>query len=354
MPLWAFNNGIARFGLPLLGWSYRRAGQIASLRLNTNDKTSLYAVGNALLGIAATGLGGLGLSLIVDAYSEDVLGKKRNIRPLRFPTDANDIIGVQERLAKVGTFGIWGELINAAVNKGTGQGDNRLLSVDQRVVSMQAFQSVLRATSNLINQGGDADYRNVIRPVIGAIGGSGMLQYMQIMNHAFDFDNVESRVVKRINAENYLRVTGRDLGMNIRTGGGGYSTPTPITPWLARMEYAAYANDPIDFRVAWNGAKAEAKAAGKADPEDYVKKAFETRHPLRYVFAQVPSQREYRQVLANLDDRGKESVTEAVRLFNYYGGHIGLEPFQGSVKKDQPRVLSSPALLRARAMSMAY
>lgn len=353
MSLAAFNNNVVRFAVPLLGWSWRRALQVAEKGLDPNDQRSLKSVGTAMLGLAATGLGGLGLSLVVDAYQEDVIGKKRNIRALRFPTTGNDWLAIQERLNRIGTTGLWGELINSAVNVGTGQGDNRMLSVDQRVVALQSFQTLQRAIASFINQDFDPDYQHVVRPAIAALGGNGMLQYMQIANNAFDIDNVESRVVRRINAENYLRVAGRDLGMSIRTGGGSYNTPTPITPWIARMEYAAYANSPLEFREAYQGAVAEARAAGKPDPADYVKRAFETKHPLRYVFSATPSEREYREILANMDDRGQQSVTEAVRLFNYYGSHLGLSPFQGSAKKDQKRANPASAA-RARALALGF
>jgi hypothetical protein len=266
-----------------------------------------------LLGFVATGLGGLGLSLAVDAYQEDVVGKKRNIRALRIPTTGADWVAIQERLNRIGTTGLWGELINGAVNVGTGQGDNRMLSVDQRVVALQSFQSVQRAISAFI---------------------------------------VENRVVKRINAENYLRVTGRELGMSIRSGGAGYNTPTPITPWIARMEYAAYANNPSEFREMYQGAIEEAKKAGKSDPADYVKKSFETRHPLRYVFSVTPSERDYKEVINNLDDNGRDAVTDAVRLFNYYGAHLGLAPFSGSAKKDVKRAAGGDAAGRARALAL--
>jgi hypothetical protein len=354
MSLSAFNNNFIRFAVPLLGWAWRRSLQTAEKLggLDANDKRSLKAVGTGLLGFVATGLGGLGLSLAVDAYQEDVVGKKRNIRALRIPTTGADWVAIQERLNRIGTTGLWGELINGAVNVGTGQGDNRMLSVDQRVVALQSFQSVQRAISAFINQDFDPDYQHVVRPMIAAVGGNGMLQYMQIVNHAFDLDNVENRVVKRINAENYLRVTGRELGMSIRSGGAGYNTPTPITPWIARMEYAAYANNPSEFREMYQGAIEEAKKAGKSDPADYVKKSFETRHPLRYVFSVTPSERDYKEVLNNLDDNGREAVTDAVRLFNYYGAHLGLAPFSGSAKKDTKRAAGGDAAGRARALAL--
>lgn len=351
MPLAAFNNSILRFITPLLGWSFRRTAQLAGKRLDTQDQNSLRATSKALLGLAATGLGGLGISLVVDAYQEDLVGKKRNIRDLRVPTNLNDLIAIEERIARSGTLGLFGDLANTAVNVGTGQGDNRMLSVDQRVVALQSFQGLLSAVSNLVNQGFDPDYSHVVRPVFAALGGNGLLQYMQIANHAFDFDNVESRVVKRINASNYLRVVGRDQGMNLKKSSGGYATPTPTTPWIARMEYAAYANSPAEFREAYKGAVAEAKRVGKADPEDYVKKAFETRHPIRFVFAQVPSESEYRRMINSMDDTGRESVREAVRLFNYYGSFLGLNPFEGSTKKD--KAPSAADLLRSRERAMA-
>ena len=353
MPMAAFNNSLLRFITPLLGWSYRRTMQLIGKRLDAHDQKSLKSVSTALLGLAATGLGGLGISLVVDAYQQDIVGKKRNIRDLRVPQTADDFIAIQERIARSGTLGLFGDLVNAAVNVGTGQGDNRMLSVDQRVVALQSFQGLLNAVSSLINQDFDADYAHVVRPVIAALGGNGMLQYMQIANNALGLDNVESRVVKRINASNYLRVAGRDQGLNLRKTSGGYATPTSTTPWIARMEYAAYANDPADFRAAYRGAIAEAKRVGKPDPADYIKKSFETRHPVRYVFAQVPGERDYKRILSSMDETGQESVRDAVRLFNYYGTLLGLTPFEGSKKKDKQASPSGQAEARMRALSRA-
>lgn len=342
MPLAAFNSSLLRFISPLLGWAYRRTGQLIGKRLDAKDENSLRAASTAMLGLAATGLGGLAVSLVVDAYQEDLVGKKRNIRDLRIPTDVNDLIAIQERIARSGTLGMFGDLMNTAVNVGTGEGDNRMLSADQRIVALQSFQGLMRAVSSLVNQGGDADYSHVVRPMFAALGGNGLLQYAQIANHAFDIDNAESRVVKRINATNYLRVVGRDQGMDLKKSSGGYGTPTPTTPWIARMEYAAYANNPDDFRAAYKGAVAEAKAIGKPDPEDYIRKAFETRHPLRYVYATVPSETEYRKILGAMDEDGQVAVKDAIRLFNYYGAFLGLKPFEGSRKKDEAQ---SPAKL---------
>lgn len=351
MPLGAFNSSTVRFIAPLLGWSFRRSLQLFGKRLDANDRLSMTAMRNALLGLSATALGGLGVSLAAGAYQNDVLGKKQNIRDLRVPQNLNDLIAIEERLARTGTFGLFGDLVNSVVNTGTGQGDNRAFSVDQRVVALQSMQGLINAASSYINQDFDADYSHVMRPAIAAMGGNGLLQYMQIANRMFDFDNAESRLVKRINAQNYLRVVGRDLGMEMKKSSGGYATPTPITPWISRMELAAYANNPDDFRAARQGAIEEAKASGKPDPIEYVKRTFEGHHPLRNVFNTVPSVKEYRQILQNLDEDGQTDVKEAVRLFNHYGSFIGIQPFEGSAKKDQQNSPQGLAQAQIRALS---
>lgn len=344
MPLSAFNNSVLRFILPLLGWSFRRSLQIGALRLDESGKKSMASLSKGLVGLAAVAGGSLALSALIDDYQERILGKARNLRKLKgIPDTAQDWLAIVERTGRMGTTGLFGELANAAINVGTGQGDNRALSVDGRVLALNNIQSLIRAASSFINQDFNADYSHVVRPFITSIGGGGMLQYMQLANNAFGLDNVESRVTARINASNYLRVAGRELGLNIRAGQAGYGSPTPITPFIAAMEYAAYANDPAGFRSAFETAKAKAKGAGKPEPEDYVKRSFETRHPLRFVFQTVPSTAEYAQILGALNDNGREDVSTAVRLFNFYGAKLGLKPMEGR----EPKNKSSPSNLRS-------
>lgn len=351
MPLAAFNNSVLRFVLPLLGWSYRRALQVASLRLDTSGKNSMASLAKGLVGLAAISTGALGLSALIDDYQERILGKARNLRKLRgLPDTGEDWLAIVERLGRMGTTGLFGELINSAVNVGTGQGDNRALSADARVLALSNLQSLIRAASSFINQDFNADYSHVVRPFLTSIGGGGTLQYIQLANRAFGLDNVESRVTARINASNYLRVAGRELGLSIRTGQAGYGTPTPITPFISNMEYAAYANDPLDFRRAYLEAVTEAREAGKEKPEDYVKRSFESRHPLRFVFQTVPSEQEYRAILASLNDKGREDVATAIRLFNFYGGKLKIAPMQG--RKRQPGAKTSSAEARARALAL--
>ena len=42
---------------------------------------------------------------------------------------------------------------------------------------------------------------------------------------------------------------------------------------------------------------------------------------------------EYRRILATLNAHGAQDVSEAVRLFNYYGETIGIKEFEGKEEK---------------------
>ncbi len=48
-------------------------------------------------------------------------------------------------------------------------------------------------------------------------------------------DNQEARVVKRISVNNYLRVAGRQMDLDVRTGRGMTAIPNPIKPYVGQM-----------------------------------------------------------------------------------------------------------------------
>ena len=342
-PAAGFNNPWLRAALPLLGWSFARARQVAELRLNTEGRNEMKALIGGMAGLAVISGGGLALSALIDQYYERLLGKERNLRPLTGSSDPQQVaLSVLENLNRIGTFGMFGDLANTVFGEGGG-GDNRVISVDQRVVAISSAQSIMQAASSFMNQGFNADYAHVIRPFFGAIGGGAYIQYLQLANNALGLDNAEARITARINAQNYLRTVGRELQMDVRTNQGGYGVPTPITPYLTNMELAAYKNNSGDFQAAYAGAVAEAKRAGNPDPVDYVKRAFAGRNPLRSVFTTPPSEAEYSRLLANMPGSGREDVSQAVRLFNAYAVRIGAKPFDGRPEKQAPVQSFAPA-----------
>jgi hypothetical protein len=199
---------------------------------------------------------GLAVAWFRDRYDEELLNKKSNRQdPL------GSFTGMVDGLAWVGTFGVWGDIANSFLNRDT----QRPFSVDNRVYFVSSLLSAKSALQNWYEQG-SADYSTVYRPLLASLGGSGYLQYAQIMNNAMSLDNQEARVTARINATNYLRTVGRELNMDVRVSAGGEVLSTPMRPPMGQMVLAAYANDAVGFREAWREAIAVARGAEGTGP----------------------------------------------------------------------------------------
>lgn len=346
MPLGAYNNSVIKVLSPLLGWPFRRMMDVLSAGRTPEGKHDIATFGRGMAGISVLALGGLGVSALVSQYQQNLMGKKANLRPvLDAPNPKEFALGVMENLSRAGTFGLLGEIGNGMVNVGLG-GDNRtIISLDQRVVALSAMSGIQQAVSSWVNQG-QADYAHVVRPLAASMGVGGLLQYMDVANHVLGFDNFESRGVARINAQNWLRVVGRQLGLEVRQGAGGpggYS-PTPMSPALTKMEMAAYANDMADFHEAYVEAVAKAKEQGFDDPVAHVKAAFSARNPLRAVFATSPTRADYQRILSTLPGSGAQDVSEAVNLFNTFAEQIGARPFDGKIEKQKTESRNFTAL----------
>lgn len=353
MPAASYNNSLLRACAPLLTWSFRRARQIMDLRLDPEGRTNMKSLAYGFAGLSVMAGGGLALSGLLQQYYTSVVGKSTNIRPiLGEPSTKEEALAIMENLTRIGTVGMFGDIINSAFGEGGG-GDNRMVSVDNRVVAIESLNNIFSALQSWTNQG-QADYIHVVRPIMTSIGGGALLQYMEIANNALGLDNAEARQTARVNAENYLRVVGRQMELDVRKPDGGGANPTPTGPYLTQMELAAYLNSPGDFQKAWSQAVSQAKEDGKTDAADYVKRAFAARHPLRAVFKTPPSAAEYRELLANLPDSGRRDVSQAILLFNGYGAKLGLPAYDGKEEKkparlDEPLTRSNPYALRQSA-----
>ena len=356
-PISFFSNPILRMASPLLGWSVARMEQLSKAFREPTGERSWAALKAGMKMFAAILPVGLAYAWLMDQYDEDVTGKKSNLR--EFGQD-NNVLAAIEQLARVGTFGLAGDALNTVANYAAGSGDLRGISLDSRVLFMNSTLNAMASLSTVLHQQ-EATYATVYRGLFSALGGTGYLQYAQIMNNALSLDNAEARVTARINVGNYLRAAGRELGLDVRTGRGMASaTPTPIKPWVSEMVLAAYANDPAGFRAAYQRAVQAARDEKKPDPVDYVKRSFQSYHPLKSVFVTAPSEAEYRQILGALDDDGSQDVSEAVRLFNRYGATIGIPEFDGKEQKTKKsaatrsanRSFSLDDLRRASALSL--
>lgn len=343
-------NPILHLALPLVGWSIRQTASVARSFRGPKGELDLKSIQKGIIAFAALMGVSIAWSMLRDEYDEEILGKKANV----IGFGERPFLAVIDRMARVGQLGIAGDFINSFVNVDT----NRPFSVDSRVFAINSLKSAVGALVTWYRQG-EGTYASVWRPLAASLGGSGYLQNAQIINNLLGFDNPESRIAARINASNYLRAAGRELNLDVQTGRGMTAVPNKVSPWITEMVLAAYANDPIGFTRSFERAKQAAREEGKPDPTDYVKKAFTYRHPLRAVFRTPPTESGYQQLLRIMDEDGRRDVSQAVRLFNYYGSTIGVREYEGKAQKTASRRSAAPQLFTrddffSRATSLIY
>jgi hypothetical protein len=342
----AWTSSFARLVLPLWGWPIRRAMQVARLPFDSKDQFQLAVLGRGALALGVMAGAGLAMSLLADEYHEHIVGRKRNLRSVTSIPGALErgqfgevFLAMMENVNRAGTFGLWGEVLNTGINGLSGGGDNRTISFDQRVVMMNSMLQMSRALSSLAAQR-DIDYSSVVRPVAMSLGGNSALQYLQIGNNWLGLDNSEARFVERVDTQNRLRVAGRELGLEVRTGSAMSSVPSAVSPHIARMVLAAYAGDRTTFLAEWRKAVSEARElpAGAKDPVGYVRDSFAGRHPLKTVFRSI-GEDQYVRLLRHLDDDGRREVRDAVNRFNAYAESLDARAFAGTKPREaRPRL----------------
>lgn len=270
---------------------------------------------------------GLAYAWLRGQYDEKLLGKKSNVIPISGET--NLTTAMLDAFGRVGVFGMPGDFVNSVVNQDT----VRPFSIDTRVMFVSSLHGAAKAFSNWINQDGTADWQTVWRPMISTVGGSGYLQWADIINNQLSLDNAEARVTMRINATNNLRAAARGTGIEAKTSRMGDSTATPLKPWIGRMALASYANDPAGFRESWLQARQVALKVGRErnarfsvdEADKQVRSSFRSWHPFS-VLRVLPTQMQYTRLLNAMSSGGREAVMSAVRNFDHYAVLIGGNP----------------------------
>lgn len=339
-PSWMVTNPIGRTALPLVGWSMSQTASIG--RSFGKEISGEYAGFKKWMWKLAPILGvGLAYSFLSDWWDEEILKKKTN----RLSLDGDNVTAaLVDRMSASGVLGIAGDFANSFINVSTA----REFSIDSRVFAVSSFTGIFKALSTYYHQG-SATYATVGRPLLQAMGGSGAIQYLQVINGITGSDNQEARATARVNVNNWLRVTGRRLEMEVKTAKGGDFVPNRTTPYVRDMVLAAYANNYADFFEAYRKAVVTAREDKRENPEDYVKRAFQYQHPLKSVFKTVPGEKDYAALLREMPEGGRHDVTEAVNLFNRYGVALGLDPFTGQKSKPENPLFKRNALLKLDA-----
>lgn len=316
---WLSTTALGQIVNPLVGWALSKAFNDVSAFREPSGQLTLKGFRSALAALGMVLPVALAYALMRDWYDEDIIGRKQNVRDLGNVTNARDAyITMLDNLARVGTFGVFGEIGNSMFNPES----VRPISLDNRIFFVASTLNTFNALRTWAQQG-TADYATVGRPLAQALGGSGMLQYVDTLNHFFAADNAESRVIARTNVGNYLRVAGRELGMDVRTARGMAAMPTPTKPFVGQMVMAAYANDAAGFQQAYKSALEAAAAEGRtlSEAKDYVARSYQAYNPVRLVFRTPPNEAELNRVYSTIGNHASV-VRESIRLFEHYGEQV--------------------------------
>jgi len=333
-PTWLMTNSLGQMANPMLGWAVHKGYDAVRGFREPNGQKSYSAFGTGLAAYAAILPIGMAFAMLRNKFDEDVLGRKQNVEDLTTIHDPKSaLLTVCDNASRIGTFGVFGEVPNYWLNRDSGV---RPISIDSRVFFLSTILNTQNAIMNLVHQR-SMDYATVVRPLLQSLGGNGFLQYAGALNHALSLDDAEARVTGRISVNNYLRVAGRELNLDVRTMNGTMqmaSSPSPIKPLVGKMLMAAYANNANDFQEAKREAiqaqlamlEDDKKMTGKdknLEAQKKVAQAFADSSPLRSVFKTLPTEYEYRKMIAGMDSQGRESVATAINLFQHYGQQIG-------------------------------
>lgn len=359
-----FNSQVLRFGGMLMGWPLAKMNQVNQSLKTSDGRIEAMSVLKGLGVMAAWSLPiGLAYSLLMDRYDDDILNKKSNLRaidpiaavPIVGPalalmgagerTAGSNALGMLERMAKAGTYGMMGDFVNSMANWVDPTSGQREFDLNSRVVAYSQYANIRDTIRNLIHQDGAVTYSTVVRPLLTSLGGNGIIQYQQILNNALGLSNAESELTNRINVRSYIRAAAREVDISLKAG-GARTSPTPTSVWVREMELNALSNDRLGFLDAYRNAVDAARKAGEAEPEGKILEAWKARGPIKSVTAHVPSETEMTKLNAALGEDGRRVVREAEGLFARYTESIAPSPFEVMMQRQ--------ARAQTRAMDPEY
>lgn len=345
---------------PLLSWASIRAQEVAAVPQDAKNQVTPKSLARAIPTLAAVAAGSALTVWLRDQYKEKLLGRKSaSAGPVQVAQEAaggdytKAMMDMADVTAQSGAFGLFGEFLSGAVNKGGT--DTKQMDLDSRIVAASALETFKRLTTSYLNEragkgAADSvaligkDYVGLQRPFM-QVATPNFLEGWQAANHALGLNNEEAQTTARMSATAWLRATAEKQHLEGTRGfGAGPIIPTPLTPYISRMVLATYGGDPVAFAKAWQEAKVQARAqqvtaqaAARAsgapippykDPDAEVLRSFEARHPLSAVFARKPTAMEHARLLGAMTPAGRTAVQQAERNFDHFLSAIGGQPYQ--------------------------
>lgn len=339
-PIEYFANPVLRMGGLMLGWPLSKMNQIHEFMRNEEGRYEILSVLKGLGILAAWSLPvGLAYTFLMDEYDDEILRKKSNLRgvdalaavPLIGSAaylgagehgGRSNIFGALERAARAGNvYGLGADFVSSLVNLVDPTSGQRDFSLDSRVLVFSQFANLRDIVRNVIHQEWTMTYQSTGRGLITALGGNGVIQYQQILNGlmgraGMELTNDEAKVTARINAGNWLRAAGREAGIEMKGGGAGRSSPTPVSVWVREMQLAAYGNDRLRFLESYRNAVTAADGDTKA-----VIASWKSRSPMS-VFRHPPSEIQTYKLYQAMDEDGRHAVQGAVAAYESFSRMI--------------------------------
>lgn len=360
-----YNNKVLRYGMPLLNWATWKMHKVHEGLKTADGRFNLRQFASGLGTLALWNLPiGLAFTFLMDEYDDKLIKKKATL-PGVSPIAGIPIVGPAaalatskdipatlsaflQRAARAGNiYGLGMDAVTQIfrpLDLSTGQ---RQFSMDQRVFFMSQALNIQQAIRNMISQGWNPTWDTVGKPLFTSLGGNGMLHSIDITNNVLGLDNTESRLVRRINASNWIRSAAQESGVETRSGGAGGELPTPMSSWVRQMQLAAMANDRAGFLDDYRKAKDAARAAVAQDPrvpasmreteaEHRVLASWRGRDPLE-VLRFKPTNAQLQGLYSIMDPDGEQDVREAIARFHTFTQLIQPTRFDSQMGADYRR-----------------
>lgn len=371
-PAFTYTNPFMRMGGSIfLGWPlFKMAVDNDYIFRREGDEISTYVAMMKYMGMVAAWYMPLGLAagFMIDWYDEEIIGKPNNLPPLSpwallpgigvpmaAATDEQfTMYGVTSRLAKAGNiYGMGFEVANSIFATGDPYGASREFSLDSRIFAFSMFRNIKDALGAWYHQG-EADYGNVIRPIMYGLGGNSVIQQMDVVTNLLDIDIEEKRMAEYIGLRNYVKKTSWLMGLPLRPPSKGWGRPTPVSVNIRQMERAAYANDTQEFlkqyKQAVEAAKEYLDEQGRSDdPEKYIHNRFKQRNIKMGITQGAISDADWNNILDIVDSDVSIKLQNYIRSHNAYLQMIG-----GATSQRSPMSPMSAAQLRRNAILSQY
>lgn len=348
-------NPVLKFATPLLGYPLRAMNQVHSLFREADGRASAKAALKAAGILAAWSLPvGLAFTFLTDEYDDKLLKKKSGLPSIGGNNTAEqNVAAVLQRVSRAGNiYGLGADFLSSQLSGLDPTSGQRAFSLDSRVLAFSQLRTLTDAISTYLNNGYEATYAGVERPLIQFMGGNGALQAVQIFNNVLGLDNAEARLTARTNAQQWLRTAGREVGVELARSGGAAVVATPVGTWTREMYLAALANDRLGYLDAYRRAVDAARESGAPDPEAKVRESWRSRSPLE-VFRTKPTEFEIQRMLAAMSDDGRTAVRDALRLFDQYSSLIAPTAAERYERQQLSQLRRGPADFQALRRQMA-